>query len=222
MPSGTPPHPPSPSDPTAAPPPAVCCCCCCCCLLTARQDLLAMRNEGSQRDSRESVPMNTTSCSDISSSSVCRDRSIDADVLAAAPLPDGDGADAADASKWPGMGISNTTPLASTSGRISRNASQAASTLGRPLPPSAAASWCLKRLCLTGLDMATLPLSTKVMCLAPQAMSALAIAHPRVPAPSRRKRIELNLSGSNCGTMRHLMSLTLRSTALACMVVKSR
>lgn len=78
------------------------------------------------------------------------------------------------------MGITRSTPAATTEGKIALRASAAAAALG--LPPSRQ-SWKVNRLCLTGLLKETRAESTKVMWRTPQASRERATAQPSVPAP---------------------------------------
>lgn len=78
------------------------------------------------------------------------------------------------------MGITKSTPAATTEGKMARRASAAAAALG--LPPSRQ-SWNVNRLCLTGLLKEIRAESTKVMWRTPQAIKERATAQPSVPAP---------------------------------------
>lgn len=62
----------------------------------------------------------------------------------------------------------------------------AVSALGLPPPMLSAYS---NRLCLTGLEYETLPLSMKVIFLTPQPMRLRASWQPRVPEPKSRQLV---------------------------------
>mmetsp|Transcript_19139 Transcript_19139/g.28497 ORF Transcript_19139/g.28497 Transcript_19139/m.28497 type:complete len:213 (+) Transcript_19139:692-1330(+) len=155
---------------------------------------------GSHRLSRVSVRRKITSFALINSSSFAESASTAASSVA---LPNA----------WPGIGIVATTPVALTPGKIRCKAAAAAIALKAPPDPLAPPqSPISKSDCLTGFEYDTRPLSTKVICLTPHAMSVRATPHPKVPAPRRRHFVFESISVSKSGSSLHRMSFRLRST----------
>mmetsp|Transcript_87524 Transcript_87524/g.151562 ORF Transcript_87524/g.151562 Transcript_87524/m.151562 type:complete len:213 (-) Transcript_87524:296-934(-) len=109
----------------------------------------------------------------------------------------------------PGMGTSSSWCSASASGITASTASRAH--LAFDLP--SAASWCVNKLWRTGFEKDTFPESTKVNFRTPQPINVRATLQPKVPEPRSRNLRFFIFSGSMSGKIRHLMSLTLRSTA---------
>ena len=158
--------------------------------------LAAHMSVGSHLLSRVSVSRYTQSCASMRSSS--RETSSRTRATSAS----GTGC--------PGIGIVIRTPSASTPGKILRSAFAAASAFGFPPPrqsPNSNSDW------RTGLEKDTSPPSTNVTLRTPHPSRHLATAHPSVPAPSNRHRVDATSATRNCGSSLHRMSLRFRSTA---------
>mmetsp|Transcript_566 Transcript_566/g.2190 ORF Transcript_566/g.2190 Transcript_566/m.2190 type:complete len:243 (-) Transcript_566:998-1726(-) len=151
---------------------------------------------GSHRLSRVSVKQKTTSCSAISFSSVATSRKTFS-------VSFGD-------TGCPGIGMDISTPVALTEGNIRARASAAAVALG--LPP-ARQSLNSNKLCRTGLEKLTFPLSTNVNSRTPQPSKHRATLQPSVPAPISKHLVLLIFARSSSGSNLHRMSFRFSSAA---------
>mmetsp|Transcript_100 Transcript_100/g.467 ORF Transcript_100/g.467 Transcript_100/m.467 type:complete len:371 (-) Transcript_100:479-1591(-) len=158
--------------------------------------LAAHTSVGSHLLSRVSVSRYTQSCASMRSSSRLTSSST------AGTSASGTGC--------PGIGIVIRTPSAFTPGKILRSALAAASAFGLPPPRQSSNSNSDWR---TGLEKDTSPPSTNVTPRTPHPSRHLATAHPNVPAPSSRHRVDATSATRNCGSSLHRMSLRFRSTA---------
>ena len=95
---------------------------------------------------------------------------------------------------WPGMGMVRETPWLTAPGKIWRILLAAASAFGVPPCRQSSNSY---RDCRTGLEKATLELSTKVMCRTPHPSKILATAHPRVPAANAMHADDISMPPRN-------------------------